>query len=315
MANKTLTTSYLTRLSVANHDGVTQQICDRLNGYTTDNQMLISARQGVNTARQAEDVAFKHFSGKDFTSDDMKNEDTLADKYMSGTQGILNGLLYLPETEPIYRKAQLAKQVFKDFHFSTKDGMEAEARNILNMSQQWAAATEYTLAEMGIEEWVQKAVVQANKVLQLVALRVDHESAKVKGELADARKATDAAIRSAYDVLNALAVLQPSAELTALINVLFAIEERAKLYYISGGSGSGSNSGGGGTTPSDDNGGGGTEQGGDNGGTTPPGGGGTLVDDDDNGGTTPPGGGGTLVDDDDPPSGGGGETYGGTGEE
>lgn len=36
-------------------------------------------------------------------------------------------------------------------------------------------------------------------------------------------------------MLNALTVLQPSTELTALVNVLFGIEERAKLYYISGG--------------------------------------------------------------------------------
>jgi hypothetical protein len=43
------------------------------------------------------------------------------------------------------------------------------------------------------------------KVLNLVAVRVDNESAKVKGELADARKATDEAIRRLYDVLNALA--------------------------------------------------------------------------------------------------------------
>ena len=290
MANKTLTTSYLVKLSVANHDGVTQQICDRLNGFTTDNQMLISARQGVNTARQAEDVAFKRFSGKDFASDDMKNEDTKADNYMSASLNILNGLLYLPETEPIYRKAQLARQVFKDFRFSTSDGMEAEARNILNMAQQWAAATDYTLEELGIAEWVQKAVVQANKVLQLVAVRVEHESVKVKGELADARKVTDAAIRQAYDVLNALAVLQPSAELTALINVLFAIEERAKLYYISGGSSSGGNSGGGSTTPSDDQG------GGDQGGGEP------IPDDPD-----PSGGGGEPIPDDPDPSGGGGE--------
>jgi hypothetical protein len=42
-------------------------------------------------------------------------------------------------------------------------------------------------------------------------------------------------LRRAYDVLNALAVLQPSAELSALVNVLFGIEDRAKLYYISGG--------------------------------------------------------------------------------
>ena len=78
-----------------------------------------------------------------------------------------------------------------------------------------------------------KAQQQAQKVLQLVTVRVDNESAKVKGELATARKATDEAIRKAYDVINALCVLAPSAELSALVNVLLGIEERAKLYYIS----------------------------------------------------------------------------------
>ena len=237
MANKNLTTNYLSRLSNANHDGVSQQICDRLRDFETENQMLIQAVNGVHQARQAEDTAFKRFSGKDFASDDLKREDALEDKYMSTALGILNGLLYLPETEPIYRKAQQARQVFRDFNFSTSDGFEAEARKVLNMSQQWAAATEYELVELGIEAWVQKAVVQANKVLQLVAVRVDHESAKVKGELAAARKATDAAIRSAYDIINALSVLQSSESLNALITVLLGIEERAKLYYISGASG------------------------------------------------------------------------------
>ena len=47
MAINTLTNSYLTRLSVANHDGVTQQICDRLVAFVTDNQMLIAARGEV----------------------------------------------------------------------------------------------------------------------------------------------------------------------------------------------------------------------------------------------------------------------------
>jgi hypothetical protein len=235
MANKTLTTSYLSRLTNANHDGVTQQIDDRLTGYSTDNAQLVAAVQAVTTTRHAEDTAFKRYSSKDFVSDDLKKEDGLEDNYMSAVNGILNSLLYLPETEPIRRKAQLAKQVLKDFNFSTSSGFEAEARNVLNMSQQWQNATEYTLAELGIEEWVQNAVVQANKVLQLVTVRVDNESTKVKGELANARKATDEAIRKAYDLLNALAVLQPSAELTHLINVLFSIEDRAKLYYIGGG--------------------------------------------------------------------------------
>ena len=235
MANRILTTSFFVRLSNANHDGVSQQCCDRLTAFTTDNSPLTIAIQQVLAARQAEDVAFKRFSGKDFASDDLKKEDGLEDKYMSTILGILNGLLCLPETEPIYRKAQLARQVFRDFDFSTKDGFEAEARKVINMAQQWQTATEYTLAELGIDEWVQKAVTQANNVLNLVTVRVDNESAKVKGELAAARKATDEAIRKAYDILNALNVLQPTAELAELINVLFSIEDRAKLYYISGG--------------------------------------------------------------------------------
>ena len=237
MATQSLTTNYLTKLTNANHDGVTQQISDRLVAFTTDNQMLITARQAVVAARQAEDIAYKRLSGKDYASEDLKKEDTTGDNYMSTTRGILNAMLYLPEAEPMRRKAQLAVQVFKDFNFSINDGFEAEARKILNMNQQWQAATEYTLAELGIAEWVSKAVTQANKVLQLISVRVDNESAKVKGELANARKATDAAIRSAYDVLNALAVLQPSESLNALITVLLSIEERAKLYYISGASG------------------------------------------------------------------------------
>ena len=239
MATKNLTTNYLTKLTNANHDGVTQQINDRLVAFTTDNQLLVTAIQDVTAARQAEDIAYKRLSGKDFASEDLKKEDGLEDNYMSTIRGILNGLLYLPETEPMYRKAQLAAQVFKDFDFSINDGFEAEARKILNMNQQWQAATDYTLAELGIAEWVSKAVTQANKVLQLVSIRVDNESAKVKGELANARKVTDAAIRQAYDVVNALSVLQPSESLNALITVLLSIEERAKLYYISGASGAG----------------------------------------------------------------------------
>ena len=239
MATRTLTTSYLVRLSVANHDGVTQQIDDRLAEFETENQMFALARQAVHQARQAEDAAYRRYSGKDFASDDLKKADQLEDNYMSVIHNSLNALLYLPETEPMRRKAQLAVQLFKDFNFSISDGIEAEARKTLNMVQQWHAATEYTLAELGIEQWVTKASQQANQVLQLVAQRVQNESEKVKGEMAAARKATDAAIRQAYDILNALAVLQPSAALTQLITLLFSIEDRAKLYYISGGKTSG----------------------------------------------------------------------------
>lgn len=77
MAKKTLTTSYLVKLSNANHDGVTQQIDDRFSAFETDNMMLLQAAAEVRTTRQTEDVAFKRFSGKDFASDDLKKEDSL----------------------------------------------------------------------------------------------------------------------------------------------------------------------------------------------------------------------------------------------
>ena len=239
MAQKTLTTSYLARLSNANHDGVTQQIDDRFAAFETDNTMFLNAATAVHAARQAEDIAFKRFSGKDFASDDLKREDRLEDQYMSTIRAMLNALTMLPETEPLRRKAEVAVQVFKDFQFQINDGFEAEARKTVNMVQEWQTPDKYDLAALGIEPWIAKARQQAVKVLNLVAVRVDNESAKVKGELADARKATDAAIRQAFDVLNALAVLQPSAELTQLIQTLFGIEERAKLYYISSGKTSG----------------------------------------------------------------------------
>jgi len=130
MAQKTLTTNYLSRLSNANHDGVTQQIDDRLQGFETENQLLLQAMNGIHTARQGEDTAYRRFSGKDFASDDLKREDSIEDKYMSAVLGILNGLLYLPEDEPLRRKAQQARQVMKDFNFSTSDGFEAEARKV-----------------------------------------------------------------------------------------------------------------------------------------------------------------------------------------
>jgi hypothetical protein len=151
-------------------------------------------------------------------------------------KGRKNALTMLPETEPLRRKAEVAVQVFKDFQFQINDGFEAEARKTVNMVQEWQTPDKYDLAALGIEPWIAKARQQAVKVLNLVAVRVDNESAKVKnsasreqsqaclsyaeaqpvfarkgkGELADARKATDAAIRQAFDVLNALPCYSPA---------------------------------------------------------------------------------------------------------
>ena len=56
---------------------MTQQICDRLRDFETDNTMLLQAVDAVYQARQKEDTAFKRFSSKDFASDDLKKEDGL----------------------------------------------------------------------------------------------------------------------------------------------------------------------------------------------------------------------------------------------
>ena len=42
----------MAQLTNANHDGVTQQIADRLQGFETENMMLLQAVSGVHTARQ-----------------------------------------------------------------------------------------------------------------------------------------------------------------------------------------------------------------------------------------------------------------------
>lgn len=52
------------------------------------------------------------------------------------------------------------------------------------------------------------------------------------GALANARTATDDAIGECYDVLTALDVLSPTAEVTTAIKELAAIETRARQYYI-----------------------------------------------------------------------------------
>ncbi|MBQ4387644.1 MAG: hypothetical protein II822_08590 [Prevotella sp.] len=101
-------------------NGMSRSTSGRLLPKGRKNQMLIQAAAAVHTARQKEDAAYRRFSGKDFASDDLRAADQLEDKYMSAIHAILNGLLYLPETEPMRRKAQLAVQLFKDLTSSSR---------------------------------------------------------------------------------------------------------------------------------------------------------------------------------------------------
>ncbi len=73
---------------------MTQQIDDRFAAFETDNTMFLNAATAVHAARQAEDIAFKRFSGKDFASDDLKREDRLEDQYMSTIRAMLRSNLF-----------------------------------------------------------------------------------------------------------------------------------------------------------------------------------------------------------------------------
>ena len=306
---------WLDDLSNPHHDGTTQQIDDFVQAFVSDNSIFNQKKAAVHQARLREDdVWFK--SQRDPVVPRLEAADKQQDGYVACAHYIIMGHAGLPDDEPTKAEAKQCAQVFKDFKFRTTDAYGAESDKIIQM-QQNLQAHEAFLTSIGAWTFFTKAVTAAQLVRQLLGERALTLGEFVKGEMKTARRQTDLAIADLYKIIEAMMALMPSAELTQLYNQLKGIELYARQYYISGGSSSSSQQGGGsqqgGTTPEDN--GGGDNGGGDNGGTTPPGGGGTLVDDDDNGGTTPPGGGGTLVDDDDPPSGGGGETYGGTGEE
>lgn len=67
------------RLRVGELARESQQIDDRLSAFESDNTMLTTATAAVSAARQAEDVVYRRFSGKDFASDDLKAADRLED--------------------------------------------------------------------------------------------------------------------------------------------------------------------------------------------------------------------------------------------
>ena len=81
--------------------------------------------------------------------------------------------MFIAARQTVHQARQGEDTAFKRFSGKdfASDGFEAEARKVLNMSQQWAAAQDYTLQELGIQEWVQKAVVQAQAVIDNIMTR------------------------------------------------------------------------------------------------------------------------------------------------
>ena len=285
-----LTTSFLTRLSVAEHDGVTRQILGKLQGSSIDNEVFLQSVAGVATCSQAEDDAYTR-SLKDFNSDRLKKEDEACDCYTKAVRAILNGYTQLPDSEPKKQTGLELVQVFKDYNFSPSDTYTSEADKIRNMNQVYQTRLA-DLQALGVAEYWAQAVAHAANMEQLLSQRFDDIAARVVGELKTARANTDAAIERAYEVISAMNIMTPSTAISDLIAQLEAIETYAWQYYLGGRPTSSGNTGSTSGEGSDNENQGGTNQGSGTGTITP---GGTSPDPSqggENGGDDNGGGGG-----------------------
>jgi hypothetical protein len=241
-----LATTYLTKVTIAEHGGLVRQIVGKLHGASISNEMFTQRLSDVDSTSQAEDEAYTH-SQKDFNSNRLKEEDGIVDKLVKAVRAILNGYAELPEDEPNRQKGIELSQVFKDYNFSPSDTYTAEAEKIRNMNQVFQARIA-DLQALGVADYWAKAVTHAANVEQLLSQRFDDIAARVIGEVKTARANTDNAIKAMYELLAAMKVMMPSAELDNLISQLDAIEAYAWQYYLNGKGGS-NGTGTGTTTP------------------------------------------------------------------
>ena len=236
-----LTLTYLGKVTIAEHGGIVRQIVGKLQGASISNEMYTLRLNDLVSAAQAEDDAYTH-SLKDFNSDRLHEEDSVTDMYVKAVRAILNGYAELPESEPNRQKAVELVRVFKDYGFSPSDSYTAEAEKIRNMDQVFQTRLA-DLQALGVAGYWAQTATHAQNVEQLLSQRFDDIAARVVGEMKTARADTDQAVKAMYELLAAMKVMTPSAELTALIAQLDAIEAYAWQYYLGGKkSGSGSSS-------------------------------------------------------------------------
>ena len=300
-----LNSSWLERLTNPNHDGITQQIDDSAMAYVTDNARFIEKRNAVHQCRQREDAVWLVVQ-RDPAVNRLANADNREDAYISAMRYTNLAHANLPDDEPTKAEAKECEQVFKDFKFRTDNNYGAEADKIIQMQQNFAPHQEF-LTQIGAWTFFTKAVEQAYLVRELLLERAQTEGEFVKGEMKNARAATDAAIADLFRTIDAMMDLMPSPELTALYNRMKGLEIYAKKYNLPGSSSSSNqNNQNNSENSGEENGG----DSGDNGGGLPPSGGGETGGDDnngdDNGGGLPPSGGGETGGDT-----GGGDTGGG----
>ena len=223
--------------------GAATQYCDILSPFEPAGFDLFAQRKAAFTAAtQGVDDAYKP-SAKDFTTDDMHKADDLRDDYIKAVRAILLGYTLLPDESPLKRIAQEMYQVFKDYNFSTGDSYTGESVKMDNMMQVFAQ-NQSKLELLGVWALLQTAMDYNAQVKAYFATRIENLAERVVGEMRDARSALEQAYQQLCEVIDAMLVLAPSAELSTVERRMNALVDYYKQYYIRTGSGSGSGSSG-----------------------------------------------------------------------
>lgn len=234
-----LKTTYLRRLDVAHHDNVTQSIYERIAKINAEeSSKLAAASNKLKTAREEEDRCYQT-AKRDFAAQELSETLATLRKRMSAVMGVLNAFAMLPTSDPRREKAWKLLQSAKDYRYTSRDGAAATESKVRNILQVWSESIE-VLSEFSLADDYEALDALVTKIRKTLEKRIQFEASKEVGALANARTATDDAIGECYDVLSALSVLSPSAEITTAIKELAAIETRARQYYITTSSGSSS---------------------------------------------------------------------------
>ena len=228
-----LLTGYLSTLRNADHVGVTQQIYDTVKDADIENDLYAAAAATLKKAIADEDDAYKK-TQKDWAVEDLKLIDGQLDAYMRGLRQIVAGHADLPATVKTKQAGLLMLQLWKDYQFKLTDSYTAESSKVINMFQEVEKNKE-AAQSLGIYDLFKEADKLARQIQELLNARYDDIASRTVGEMRTARKNTDQAIKKAYQVIDALQVLENSDKLTELLKKLRAIEDYARTYYIKGG--------------------------------------------------------------------------------
>ena len=241
--------AWLALLANPHHDGTTQQIDDFLQAFESDNQVFNQKKGAVHQRRLNEDEAWIK-SQRDPAVKRLENADKRQDAYEMAGHYVLQAYAQLPDDEPTKAEAKVCQQIIKDASFRTSDAYGAESDKVIQIHQN-LQSHEAFLTQIGAWTFFTKSLAAAQQVRELLGERALTKGEFVKGELKQARRATDQAIADMYKTIMAMMDLMPTAELTALYTQLKGIELYARQYYLKEGSSSGSGGSGGGDNVND----------------------------------------------------------------